>query len=130
MAATTFDPSQSESQNLNFGFAQNLPLGGSVSATWDNGRGQSNSKQATLASSYSSGLNFHYTQPLLRGFGHYSTERAILIAQNNSRISRLDFRLQVTTIIQQVVNAYWRLVNAREQLGVAQESLQLANDLH
>jgi outer membrane protein TolC len=29
-----------------------------------------------------------------------------------------------------VVNAYWALVNAREQLGVAQESLQLAKDLH
>jgi outer membrane protein TolC len=130
MAATTFDPSQSEHQALNYGFAQNLPLGGSVSATWDNRRSQSNSKQATLASAYSSGLNFHYTQPLLRGFGQYSTDRAILIAQNTSRISRQDFRLQVTTITQQVVDAYWNLVNAREQLGVAQESLQLARDLH
>src|SRR5436305_615581 len=130
MAATTFDPSQSEHQALNYGFAQNLPLGGSVSATWDNRRSQSNSKQATLASAYSSGLNFHYTQPLLRGFGQYSADRAILIAQNTSRIGRQDFRLQVTTITQQVVDAYWNLVNAREQLGVAQESLQLARDLH
>jgi outer membrane protein len=130
MAATTFDPSQSEGQALNYGFTQSLPFGGGVSATWDNSRGQSNSKQATLASSYSSGLNFHYTQPLLRGFGRYATDRAILVAQNTSRISRQDFRLQVTTILQQVVNAYWGLVNAREQLGVAQESLQLARDLH
>jgi outer membrane protein len=129
-AATTFDASQSEQQQLNYGFTQNLPFGGSVLATLDNSRAQSNSRQATLPSSFSSGLNFHYVQPLLQGFGRYATDRAILVAQNTSRVSRQDFRLEVTTITQQVVNAYWGLVNAREQLGVAQESLQLARDLH
>ena len=93
-------------------------------------RSQSNSVEATFPSAYSSGLSFTYVQPLLQNYGRYATERAILVAQNNSNISRQNFRLEVTTIIQQVVNAYWALVNAREQLGVAQESLQLAKDLH
>ena len=129
-AALKIDASRSEHQTLNYGFAQNLPLGGSLAATFDNRRSKDNSSQSTFPSSYSSGVNFHYAQPLLQGFGRYATERNILIAQNNSNISRGDFRLQVTTILQQVVNAYWGLVNAREQLGVAQESLQLAKDLH
>jgi outer membrane protein len=129
-APTKIDASSTQHQRLNYGFTQNLPKGGTILATWDNSRGQSNSAQATLPSSYTSGLNLHFVQPLLRGFGDYATDRPILIAQNNSQISRQDFRLQVTTITQQVVNAYWGLVNAREQLGVAQESLQLARDLH
>jgi outer membrane protein len=129
-AATLFDASVSKGQDLQSGFAQNLPLGGSLNATWDNNRSQSNSSEATFPSSYMSHLNLHYIQPLLQGSGRYATERSILIAQSNSNVSRQNFRLEVTTITQQVVNAYWALVNAREQLGVAQESLQLAKDLH
>jgi outer membrane protein len=129
-AASKIDASVSQSQTLNYGFAQNLPLGGSLSASFDNRRAKDNSTQSRFPSRFTSGFNLHYVQPLLQGFGRYATERAILIAQKNSNVSRGDFRLQVTTIIQQTVNAYWSLVNAREQLGVAQESLQLAKDLH
>ncbi len=129
-AATTFDPSQSERQELNYGLKQLTPLGGTLSVGWTNSRAQSNSQQATLPSSFGSGVTFDYNQPLLRGYGRYANERNILIAQINSQLSRQDFELQVTTISQQVVNAYWNLVNAREQLGVAQQSLQLARDLH
>jgi outer membrane protein TolC len=130
MAATTFDPSQSEHQDLNYGLRQRTPQGGTVSVGWTNRRSQSNSNQATLPSSFSSGLSFEFVQPLLRNYGRYFNERNILVAQVNSQLSRQDFELQVTTVSQQVVNAYWNLVNAREQLGVAQQSLQLARDLH
>jgi outer membrane protein TolC len=129
-AATTFEPSASKGQEIDTGFTQSLPLGGSLNAGWTNSRSQSNSSEATFPSIYTSTLSFHYIQPLLQGSGRYATERSILIAQSNSNVSRQNFRLGVTTITQQVVNAYWALVNAREQLGVAQESLQLAKDLH
>ncbi|HEX4499481.1 MAG TPA: TolC family protein [Thermoanaerobaculia bacterium] len=129
-AATTFEPSVSKGQEIDTGFTQNLPLGGSLNAGWTNSRSQSNSSEATFPSIYTSTLSFHYIQPLLQGSGRYATERSILIAQSNSNVSRQNFRLEVTTVTQQVVNAYWALVNAREQLGVAQESLQLAKDLH
>ena len=129
-AATSFDPSQRESQALNYGLRQRTPWGGNLSVGWDNQRRQSNSQQATFPSAYSSGLSFAYTQSLLRGGGRYASDRSIIVAQINSQLSAQDFELQVTTITQQVVNAYWNLVNAREQLGVAQQSLQLARDLH
>jgi outer membrane protein len=129
-APTAFDASQLQDETLQTGFSQLTPLGGTLSVAWNNVRSQSNSVEATFPSAYSSGLSFTYAQPLLQNYGRYATERTILVAQNNSNISRQNFRLEVTTIIQQVVNAYWALVNAREQLGVAQESLQLAKDLH
>lgn len=129
-SVTSFQASQSQEQDLNFGFAQHTPQGGNVTVGWRNSRSSNNIPLSTLSSYYSSGLTFSFDQPLLRNYGRYTTERSLLIAQNNSNISRQNFRLEVTTITQQVVNAYWALVNAREQLGVAQESLQLAKDLH
>ncbi|HTG36117.1 MAG TPA: TolC family protein [Thermoanaerobaculia bacterium] len=127
-AATRFEASQAEEEDLNFGVRQRTPQGGEVSVGWGNGR--SSTDISDLTTSYSSGLTFAFTQPLLRNFGRYGNERNIIVAQINSQLSRQDFELQVTAITQQVVNAYWNLVNAREQLGVAQQSLQLARDLH
>jgi outer membrane protein TolC len=127
-AATRFEASQSESQIINFGLRQQTPQGGLVSVGWQNNRSKSNI--GTSPVSFGSGMTFSIQQPLLRNFGRYATERNIIIAQINSQLSREGFALQVTTITQQVINAYWALVNAREQLVVAEESLQLARDLH
>ncbi len=127
-AATRFASSQSESQGVNFGVRQATPQGGIFSVGWQNSRNKSDI--GTPPINYRSGLTFSFQQPLLRNYGRYATERSIILAQINGQLSRQDFTLQVTTITQQVVNAYWALVNAREQLVVAQESLQLARDLH
>jgi outer membrane protein len=125
-APTRFQASQSESQGINFGLRQRTPQGGLVSVGWQNSR----SKSDITTSPYRSGLTFSLDQPLLRNYGRYANERSIIVAQINSQLSRQDFALQVTTITQRVVDAYWSLVNAREQLVVAQQSLQLARDLH
>jgi outer membrane protein TolC len=127
-AATRFQASQTESQGVNFGLRQRTPQGGLVSVGWQNSRTKSDIGTSPVF--YSSGMTFSFDQPLLRNYGRYANERSILVAQINSQLSRQDFSLQVTTITQQVINAYWALVNAREQLVVAQESLQLARDLH
>jgi outer membrane protein len=121
-----------KSDFLTFSVAQTLPSGGNLSVGWDESYTPSESLSTGLLvpATYGSALNFNYVQPLLAGFGKLATERGILVAQTNSLVSRQDFRLQVTTITQQVVNAYWALVNDREQLVVAQESLQLARDLN
>lgn len=127
-AATRFDASQSQNQILNFGLQQRTPQGGTVEVGWGNSRKKSDISVVPV--NYGSGITFSFDQPLLRNYGRYANERSIIVAQINSQLSRQDFALQVTTITQQVINAYWALVNAREQLVVAQESLQLARDLH
>lgn len=129
VASQTQSP-QSQSQVLNFNFQQRTPQGGVFSAGVDASRSKSTGSLQQIPSFYSSGLSFSFTQPLLRNYGRYANERTIILAQINSQLSRQDFALQVTTITQQVINAYWSLVNAREQLVVAQQSLQLARDLH
>jgi outer membrane protein TolC len=131
-AETRVQASQSETQSLNFGLTQRTPQGGQFSVGLRNSRISNDNPESAISSSsfYNSGVTFAFTQPLLRNFGRYGNERNIIVAQLNSQLSRQDFELQVTAITQQVVNAYWNLVNAREQLGVAEQSLQLARDLH
>jgi outer membrane protein TolC len=70
------------------------------------------------------------TTPLLRNFGSLPTNRGIRIAQLNSDISREVFEQRVATTLQEVENAYWNLVEARQQVEVARESLSLARELH
>jgi outer membrane protein len=128
-AVNQFQGTQSNSQTFDFSFRQRIPTGGDVTVGGRGNRFETNGQfQSSLT--YSPRFTFAYDQPLLRDFGRLANERNILVAQTNSRISRQEFERQVTTTLQQVVNAYWNLVGARQQLVVAQESLGLARELH
>ncbi|HKI01764.1 MAG TPA: TolC family protein [Thermoanaerobaculia bacterium] len=129
VVATTDAGSQNQ-QVFNFGFAQRIPTGGNVTFGWDNSRTESNARNRDTPTSFNSGFNFAYTQSLLQNFGRLAFERNLVIAQTNSRISRQEFERIVTETVQDVENAYWNLVNAREQLVVAQQSLALARELN
>jgi outer membrane protein TolC len=130
LSLSSLNGSESETQTLNAGFSQLVPLGGLISVGFNNSRSKDNSSNQSFNPGYSSGLNFNFDQPLLRNFGTFSTERDLLVAQNNNLQSRSEFERQVITTIQQVINAYWNLVGGRQQLIVAQESLGLAKELH
>jgi outer membrane protein len=134
--SASIDPTQFSSEGrsnaFGLGVAQNLPTGGTVSVGVDNSYHPFSRGEAGLAfpATYGTGVTFSFDQPLLNSYGRLAAERNIVIAQTNGLVSRQDFALQVTTITQAVVNAYWTLVNNREQLTVARESLQLAKDLN
>lgn len=122
--------SEFNQQVWNFSLAQNTPLGGQLSVGWENTRQESNNRFATLNPSFDSNLTFSFSQPLLRDFGRPIFERQLLIAQNQSLVSNREFARQVMATLQRVTDAYWNLVEAREQLVVARESLALAQELH
>lgn len=113
--------------NLNLGAL--LPTGGQAAVGWTNNRTKTNSTFYFLNPSYSSGLTFSLTQPLLRSFGTDVTRTRIEIARKNRQLSFLDFQRLVIATLQQVESAYWNLVYARENLKVKQQSLKLAQDL-
>lgn len=122
--------SESNAQRLNFGVSQLLPTGGEVTVGWNNSRSESNNPFSRLNPAYNSSVIFGLNQPLLRDFGRIATERSILIAQNRSQASSQEFERLVTVTVQDVIDAYWNLVGARQQLVVARESLGLARELH
>lgn len=114
----------------NFGLSQLIKSGGSFGLNFNNFKSDSNSTFSTLNPLYRSDFDLSFSQPLLRGLGGRITERPILVARTNLKISRETFSRQVSSAIQQVVNAYWTLVETRNQLTVAERSLELANQLH
>ncbi len=72
------------------------------------------------------GLTLGFSQRLLNGFGYRANAKFMRIAKNDVRFADSEFRQQVTTTITQVVNLYWDLVSFRENVGVAEKSLGLA----
>lgn len=128
--ASSLEASAFEAQQLNLGLAQLFPTGGNLSFGFDNSRSETNLIFQSLNPAFESTAGFQYFQPLLRDFGRQATERNIMVARVRSDISQAGFEELVANTIQQVENAYWILVEARAQLGVSEEALALAKQLH
>ena len=121
---------EDEDASANFNISQLNPFGGTSRIDFRNRRFASSNLNVQPNPRFSASLGLRYDQPLLRGFGRTATAQRLLIARNNGAASFEDFQSQVESIIQQVADGYWSLVEAREQLEVAVESLQLAERLH
>lgn len=114
----------------NAGVSQLLPLGTNVTFGYGANRTEISGGDSLVPNFYGNGFQARVDQPLLRNFGRIPTESQLLVAQVNSRVSRWEFERQVTLKIQEVANAYWDLVEAREQLKVDEESVGIARELH
>jgi outer membrane protein TolC len=119
-----------EARSFALGLDQLTAWGGQASLRLDGSRQSSNSTNALIDPQFGAGDSISFTQPLLRGFGELATKRPILLARIGSEISREAFEQEATRVIQEVERAYWSLVEAQDQLGVAQESRTLARELH
>jgi len=121
-----------ESDNRSFRgqLDQLTPWGGEATLSFFGSRRSTNSAEILVQPDYSASATLSFLQPLLRDFGTLPTNRDLLIAHLSSGISRQDFERRVSDILLQVEVAYWNVVEAREQLVVAEESLKLAQDLH
>lgn len=124
------DVQASEGRNWNFGISRLFSSGGTGAVNWNNRRFKSNSSFANLNPSYRVDFDLSYQQPLLRDFGKMNTNRFMRIARTNLDISRENFEAQVVATLQSIEDAYWNLVEAEAQMGVAEESLTLAKQLH
>lgn len=132
-AASNLDGAQVQEQEQvawNLGVSQLNRLGGTLGVDFDNSRFETNSQFAAVNPSYNVDVDASYAQPLLRDLGKLATERNLIIAGNNLGVSQETFEQQVIEVVRLVGQNYWTLVEAREQLGVATESLRLAEELH
>src|SRR6185436_19974606 len=114
----------------NGGFAQNVPWGGgSVQVTLNNSRSASNSNNALFNPNFSATWSGLYTQPLLRNFRIDSTRQQLTVAKLNREISDVQLRATITNTLSNVRNAYWDYVFATQAVEVAQQSVNLAEQL-
>lgn len=119
-----------ESQQLNLQAARLTPAGGTFQIDFNNSRVLTSDLNNTLNPSFSLDFDVTFSQPLARNFGRYVTEQNLIVARTNADISRENFRSLVESTIQQASDSYWDLVESLEQLAVAEESLELAKNLH
>jgi outer membrane protein len=114
----------------NFGFNQALSkFGGNYALSFTNSRVETTDTFANFNPTFTTGLRFTYTQPLLRGLFIDNTRQQLLVTQINREISEENLRATITTTLANVRNAYWDLVFSQNAVEVAQRALELADKL-
>lgn len=113
-------------QNAQLGIADKLESGIQLQLSLNSSKTSTNSSFNFFNPSVFSTFRFSFSQPLLRGFGLFPNRAPIIIAQRNLNVARDVFEREVNDIIQSVVNDYWAVVEARENLAVRQKSLDQA----
>ena len=108
---------------------QQIPTGGSLSLSFNNYRSETNELFQLINPRYGATLQFDFVQPLLRNGWLKMGRKEIIIAENNLEISQTQFESVVQDTVYTVVESYWNLLYAIEDLKVKQQSLQLARDL-
>ena len=114
------------SQETNMGITQTVETGANYQVAFNANKFSSNSTYNLFNPSISGGLLLTFTQPLLKGAGFAINRAPILIAQRGLKQSRDAFEQIVNDTILNVVQNYWNVVEARENLRVTQESLDAA----
>ena len=102
------------------GFRQRVPWGnGTWSASWDASRTTSNSPLTSFDPSVQSGVQFAFSQPLVRDRKIDAARQQFIIAKRNEQSSELRFRESVVQTVAAVKQAYWTLKALRERCGAA-----------
>jgi outer membrane protein TolC len=114
-------------QPFSLGYRQTLFSGTQYNLSFTDTKLSSNNAFATFNPQLSAGFNFSVVQPLLRGRGMFITKLPISIARSKLKAADFSLRDQVIQLIAAAENAYWDVVNARENLRVQEESLKLAD---
>jgi outer membrane protein TolC len=115
------------SQPLRFTFSQTLDTGTSISATFGGEKDSTNDTFATFNPALQSSLSFSFSQPLLRNRGRSVMRLAILVAKGNFRIAENSMRNGMLNLVTAAENAYWDVVQARENLKVQEQSLKMSD---
>ncbi len=111
-------------------YAQGFHTGTGFGAFFNNTRSSTNSPASIFNPSVQSSLGVFFNQQLLNGWGLLVNTRFIRIAKINKKIADLAFTQQAINTTNQVANAYWELVFARENVKVQQEAVAVAEKLY
>src|SRR5262245_23876229 len=114
------------SHTYSVGYGQTLLTGTSVGVNWLMTRNSSNNTFLLYNPAYSGTLQYSVSQHLLRDRPRDINARQIRVAQNNQKISDIQFEQQLIDLVSQAQNTYWDLVYAQEDIKVKAHSKDLA----
>jgi HAE1 family hydrophobic/amphiphilic exporter-1 len=101
--------------------------GTQLSIASNNDRLDNNASYISLRPQYQPQLNLSVVQPLLRDFGWDFTYLVVRVAERNADASVYTYEADLANFVQSVINAYWQVVGARENVAVRQEAKALAD---
>ena len=114
------------SQTGGFTYNQSLDTGTDYSIGYTGGKFADNSQFANFNPSITQGMQFNVSQNLLRGRGRFVQRIPILVAQSRLEQTEEQVRERVLGLMTQAETAYWNTVNAREQLRVQENNLDIS----
>ena len=123
----TFGSLISHSWTIAPSIQENLPGGGNATVTVNMNRMSTNSDYSLINPAYGSTIGLTVTQPLWRGFRRTAAERQIVIARLNERMDEGQFRQKVTSVVEQVINSYWRLMITVENYEAQRQGWSVAS---
>lgn len=104
--------------------------GTGLAASWNNTRSSSTTAINLYNPAVQSSLIVSVQQQLLNGFGLLPNTRNIRIAKNNRKVADLQFQQSAISTITSVINDYWELVYARENVKVQTRAVEVAEKLY
>jgi outer membrane protein TolC len=112
------------------GVRQRVPWGGGTwSVSWDASRTTTNSLITSFNPYLQSGIQAAFSQPLLKDRTIDASRRQYIVSKRDRDNSELQLREAVVQTVAGVKQAYWTLEAARANIGVQQQSLDLAEEL-
>jgi outer membrane protein TolC len=112
-------------QNAGITYEQTFDTGTRYTVGFSGVRSGDNSSFTSFNPSLTHRFQLGFTQPLLRGRGRYVQRIPIMIAESRLDLTAAQVRGQIINLLAQAENAYWNVVEARENLDVARNNLQL-----
>jgi outer membrane protein len=119
----------STNKTANFSLSQNFLTGTSATLSYSNLNQDQNALRNLVNPFTISSADLTITQHLLQGRGLAMNNRPIRIAKNNLKINDLVFEQQVVNTVANVAQLYWNLVNAIENVEVAQQAVKYSQRL-
>src|SRR5439155_675400 len=92
-----------------------------------NDRLDSNSRFNQLRPQYKPQLAFSLVQPLLQSFGWDFSYLVVRVAERTADAAVYQYEANLANFVEQVIEAYWAVVGARETVEVDREAKQLAD---
>jgi outer membrane protein TolC len=115
-----------DDRTANFHLLKLFRSGTQLSVDFLNERLDNTSGFNELRPQYTPELNFSVVQPLLRGFGWDFSYLVVRIAEKTADAARAQYEAELANFVELVVEAYWEVVRARENVEVQAESKALA----
>jgi outer membrane protein len=116
------------SQPALFTYNQTLSSGTNYGVSFSTLKNATNSGVSSFNPAINSSLQFNFAQPLIKNRGMYVNRLPITTARSRLRVTEYSLRDTVMQLVENAENAYWDLVQARDNLKVQQKALELANE--